>query len=419
MPSVLNLTRPSSVIDVGCGTGTWLSVFASHGVADFLGVDGDYVDRTLLEIPADKFLPYDLSQPLALERQFDLVVSLEVAEHLPPSASDTFVESLARLGPVVLFSAAIPQQGGTDHLNEQWPEYWAERFERQGFLAADAIRPLIWTNENVESWYAQNSLLFVQRTHMPRFPALRTVARATKRSLLAKVHPRLFAELATQSIVHRAKGDYYYAEATRLREAEPRHRANLDACGVQVEELRQAASAMKERSAAEIDDLRSQLLAWKAAIEESGRRLEELEQDVREHCRQIELQPAAAGHLAELLDEQSAKIFAYDTDVMAVKESIRQVAIRLDEAHAALQSSTSTAERLQAELQLRDVRIAEQSAVLMTLEQERGRLTSEVDRLVAEVSHWKAAADLPALPLRTLLRGVRDNVARSLRRDKH
>jgi 2-polyprenyl-3-methyl-5-hydroxy-6-metoxy-1,4-benzoquinol methylase len=65
-----------------------------------------------------------LIQPLDLEKEFDLVVSLEVAEHLPASAADQFVNTLVKHGKKILFSAAIPGQGGQDHLNEQWPDYW-------------------------------------------------------------------------------------------------------------------------------------------------------------------------------------------------------------------------------------------------------------------------------------------------------
>lgn len=163
VPLVLDWVQPRSVVDVGCGTGTWLAMFLKLGVQDVLGVDGDYVDRAMLEIPADRFLPRDLSAPLRLDREFDLVLSLEVAEHLPASSADTFVDSLTRAGPVVLFSAAIPHQGGTSHVNEQWPEYWAELFRRRGYDVYDCVRGRVWHDPRVCYYYAQNALLFVRR----------------------------------------------------------------------------------------------------------------------------------------------------------------------------------------------------------------------------------------------------------------
>jgi 2-polyprenyl-3-methyl-5-hydroxy-6-metoxy-1,4-benzoquinol methylase len=119
IPIVLEFTRPASIVDVGCGTGTWLAGFRAAGIADVVGVDGDYVDRDKLSIDRERFFARDLEQPLDLGRRFDMAMSLEVAEHLPDRAADTFIASLVRLAPLILFSAAIPQQGGTNHCNEQ------------------------------------------------------------------------------------------------------------------------------------------------------------------------------------------------------------------------------------------------------------------------------------------------------------
>jgi hypothetical protein len=167
--------------------GTWLSVFREHGVGAILGIDGDYVDATLLRIRPDEFLAHDLETPLNVDRSFDLVLSLEVAEHLPEACAETFVESLTRLGPVVLFSAAVPFQGGIHHINEQWPGYWAELFSRRGYRAFDSIRPRVWDDKRVLWWYAQNSLLFVDRRCLDRYPRLPD---EPERPPLALIHPR-------------------------------------------------------------------------------------------------------------------------------------------------------------------------------------------------------------------------------------
>src|SRR4051794_18163398 len=87
VPIVLELVRPRRVIDLGCGTGAWLSVFTAFGVPDVWGVDGDYVDRRMLLIPAERFLARNLEAPFRARDRFDLVVSLEVAEHLPPASA--------------------------------------------------------------------------------------------------------------------------------------------------------------------------------------------------------------------------------------------------------------------------------------------------------------------------------------------
>jgi SAM-dependent methyltransferase len=194
VPLVLTLVPARSVIDVGCGQGTWLSVFAAHGVADVHGIDGDYVDRDRLEIPPGRFLAHDLSRPLRLDRTFDLAVSLEVAEHLPEHAADAFVESLARLAPVVLFSAAAPYQGGNNHVNEQWPAYWAGRFAEHGYRPVDCLRRRVWANPDVEWWYAQNTFLYVRRDRLEADPALRREAEAAGPDALPLVHPRRYVE---------------------------------------------------------------------------------------------------------------------------------------------------------------------------------------------------------------------------------
>ncbi|MDQ4081704.1 MAG: class I SAM-dependent methyltransferase [Actinomycetota bacterium] len=191
VPMVMNFVQPRSVVDVGCGTGAWLSVFAESGVEDVFGVDGDYVPRDALRIPPDRFHVHDLSEPLQLERTFDLVASLEVAEHLPPDSASTFVDSLTRLGPVVLFSAAIPYQVGTGHLNLQWPDYWAWLFSERGYEVRDVIRPRVWANENVDPWYAQNILLFAREDYLRELWALMRERRPELRELRI-VHPTIF-----------------------------------------------------------------------------------------------------------------------------------------------------------------------------------------------------------------------------------
>ena len=188
VPLVLKLIQPKSVVDVGCGVGTWLKVFKELGVKHCLGIDGTYVNRQNLLIPQEEFLPFDLKQPIKVDRIFDLVVSLEVAEHLPEECAKTFVKSLTQLGEVILFSAAVPFQGGAGHINEQWPHYWVQHFYSQGYLVADCLRKNIWNNHKVEFWYAQNILFFIKQDCLYKYPSIEI----DNYFLLDLIHPKLY-----------------------------------------------------------------------------------------------------------------------------------------------------------------------------------------------------------------------------------
>ncbi len=188
-PILLDYIKVNSVLDVGCGLGTWLSVASDLGIKDVFGVDGDYVDRRLLTkyLNLSYFKAVDLRKLFDLKRSFDLAICLEVAEHLPEISSEYLIDSLIRHSDCILFSAAIPGQGGQNHLNEQWPDYWQKLFSERGFVFLDIIRPVIWNNPNVDYWYKQNVFLVVKRSH--------PLALKFPESYLPLVHPELLERL--------------------------------------------------------------------------------------------------------------------------------------------------------------------------------------------------------------------------------
>ncbi|MGQ0737754.1 MAG: class I SAM-dependent methyltransferase [Bacteroidota bacterium] len=188
IPVVLQFTSPMSVLDIGCGAGNWLSVWQKYGVNDIWGVDGEYVDASRLLIEKDRFRAANLEKGISLPKKFDLVMSLEVAEHINPGSAGIFIESLCRHADVILFSAAIPGQGGVLHINEQYPGYWADIFRRYGFSAYDCIREKIWLNKKIDTCYRQNLLFFVKDEVKERYPSITAHAR----TLLPLVHPEHF-----------------------------------------------------------------------------------------------------------------------------------------------------------------------------------------------------------------------------------
>jgi SAM-dependent methyltransferase len=195
VPLIFDLIKPRSVIDVGCGTGSWLAAIKAHQVDDVLGVDGEWVPEKSLRIPKSCFMAHDLKKPIRIKRRFDLAISLEVAEHLDKECARGFVDSLVRLSSVVVFSAAIPYQGGTHHVNEQWPDYWAELFEEHGYVAIDCFREKIWNNVEVDWFYAQNMFLFADRQELEINPKLQQAFERTKKAQLSLVHPKKYLEL--------------------------------------------------------------------------------------------------------------------------------------------------------------------------------------------------------------------------------
>jgi SAM-dependent methyltransferase len=200
VPLVVEMLHPKSIIDVGCGLGVWLQVFAENGVANVHGIDGDYIDRSKLHINQGDFASVDLTRDFSIDAKYDLVVCLEVAEHLPAACAEILIQRLTSASSVVLFSAAIPGQGGTSHVNERWPEYWRSLFAKHDFVMFDPFRPQIRNDRRVAFWIRQNLFLFVKRGAMTSYP---------------KLEPAETLELAGCEWVHVGLYEKWFAEATR------------------------------------------------------------------------------------------------------------------------------------------------------------------------------------------------------------
>lgn len=163
LPIVLNKFPAKSMVDFGCGSGAWLSVAKELGVGHVLGIDGPWAmgsDQLLL---GEEFMQADLAKvEPSLPARFDIAMSTEVAEHLPESRAESFIDGLCAASDCVIFSAAVPRQGGVNHVNEQWQSYWAAKFSRRGYGAIDLVRPLVWTDDTIGECYRQNLLVYVK-----------------------------------------------------------------------------------------------------------------------------------------------------------------------------------------------------------------------------------------------------------------
>jgi hypothetical protein len=191
VPHLYKHISPKSVIDIGCGLGNWLHVLKQSGCSEVLGVDGSNVDRSKLVINDNEFIVHDLTQPLALSKKFDLCICLEVAEHLPQSCADTLIQSLVCCADTILFSAALPLQGGQNHVNEQPFSYWVSKFNSKGYKVLDVFRGEIWNNPNIDWWYRQNMFLICKSSD-------------GQQPIMEFYHPDAYANVANSQLFYKS-----------------------------------------------------------------------------------------------------------------------------------------------------------------------------------------------------------------------
>jgi hypothetical protein len=193
LPKLLELfsSKIKTAVDFGCAEGVWLRKLMDLGINEVLGIDGPWVQQTALKIPADSFITANLGEQIVLKKKYDLAISLEVAEHIPQASAETFVHSLTNAADFILFSAAIPYQGGTDHINEQWPIYWNALFNKYGFIAVDYLRQQLWKEKKVNVYYKQNILLYVNKERKNEIK-IQEQYFCMDRAPKSIVHPKLF-----------------------------------------------------------------------------------------------------------------------------------------------------------------------------------------------------------------------------------
>ena len=197
-PLVMDYIKPQSVCDIGCGTGLWLQAFKEEGVKEIKGFDGDWVKPEALVISSSSFQSADIGQPLGGGMKYDLAVCLEVAEHLDQSQAEVLIDNLTQASTVILFSAAIPFQGGSYHVNEQWPEYWANLMAKVGYVPIDCLRMQVWNNPKVSFFYKQNMFLFVKKEELHNYPKLNNWYQNNPKGIASLVHPHMYLYYANR-----------------------------------------------------------------------------------------------------------------------------------------------------------------------------------------------------------------------------
>lgn len=195
VPLLLEAFKPKSVLDVGCGLGTWLKVFEENKIKEIYGIDGEWIDTKKLYIKKNNFIKKDLTQSFNLNKKFDICISLEVAEHIEEMFAEVFIENLINHSDIIVFSAAYPNVRGTKHVNLQWPSYWANIFKTFGYHPLDIIRPQIWEDEGIEWWYKQDIIVFIKKSKLELFTKIK------KSYPLSIVHPKCFEKYANPNMI--------------------------------------------------------------------------------------------------------------------------------------------------------------------------------------------------------------------------
>ena len=154
---------PDSFNDIGCGDGHLVELASLLEIPSF-GIDLNCVSRRL---QWGQIVKRDLTENMdGFELpKAHLTFSLEVGEHLPEVFADKYCQILSRYTEKILvFSAAIPGQGGSGHINEQIHKYWQVKLFNQGFgIMDEASRNLkeIWSRVAGGAWwYSQNVQVF-------------------------------------------------------------------------------------------------------------------------------------------------------------------------------------------------------------------------------------------------------------------
>lgn len=162
--------KPDSVIDIGCGVGTWLKAWQDTGVNKIKGLDCNNVQDEFLYVNREYIEKVDLEKHKnSSDERFDLAMSLEVAEHLPKTDSANFVDLITSYSDIIIFSAAIPYQPGTRHINCQPLQFWVDLFNKKNYQCFDFLRPKLIKNNQVDFWYKQNILVFVKNEKTDNF----------------------------------------------------------------------------------------------------------------------------------------------------------------------------------------------------------------------------------------------------------
>lgn len=194
-PIIVNLIQPKSIIDFGCGIGCWLKAFDESCKLDkMMGLEGKWLAKEKLMVSEKniKYVDFMESWEVTTEERYDLAICLEVAEHLNEEKGELLLDNMTKASDIILFSAAIPQQGGVGHVNERWQSYWVKMFQSRKYICVDILRPIIWKNQKILAHYRQNMFLFINEATIGELSKLQSYIDYPM--LIDVVHPEIYSQ---------------------------------------------------------------------------------------------------------------------------------------------------------------------------------------------------------------------------------
>ncbi len=161
---ILPYLKIKTAIDFGCGPGWYVKLFHNYGI-DMQGYDGN----PMVEDMSSHFFNngfycqcVDLNEKVEAEEQVDLVLCLEVGEHIPAKYEKIFIGNLTRNSShYILLSWAVPGQNGDGHINCRNNGYIIERLKLDGFYLNVPITNLLRTNASC-TWF-KNTIMFFEK----------------------------------------------------------------------------------------------------------------------------------------------------------------------------------------------------------------------------------------------------------------
>ena len=163
--------KPSSVVDFGCGIGSYLESCYNKNIPNYKGYDigGEYAKKYTPSFLHNHIEYVDCTKPIQTPQRYDCVITFETIEHIEPSGTDTFIRNLVSATEInqgkILFTGATPDQDGCGHINSREKEEWIKEFEKHNFCVNTYETELVkenWNKLNVgcPNYILNNLLIF-------------------------------------------------------------------------------------------------------------------------------------------------------------------------------------------------------------------------------------------------------------------